>query len=324
MICKLDAPLVQQLQGGFQLLFTLVQLCRASFEHAGNRRKLFFNARKLPPAVFDLLLSLTELDLRGFDLFLTLPDVVFKDLPDPVDAGDGSCSGQILQRGDHGIDDVPVFVAVAVLRCVFHTDPGLHEGAVKALAVERVRRYEEIRRHRNHIAEMVRGMKDSRDFKVALRQRIHFHDRITVDGDMLAHGETAFLRKIPLDGTLFAALRKTAFQHRRDRHFFRQGNNRDGDLPVTEVEAGIDLPDALRVPDARYRPDRIQILIRHEHGGSNLHIPQLTLIEIQQGILLQCRRRVGDSQIGKRRQKPDHHDRDKGNQLFPDVAARVQ
>ena len=167
-------------------------------------------------------------------------------------------------------------------------------------------------------------MEDSRDFKIAFRQRIHFHNRITVDRDVLAHGETAFLRKIPLDGTLAAALRQTAFQHRRDRHFFRQGNNRDGDLPVTEVEAGIDLPDALRVPDARHRPDRIQILIRHEHGGSNLHIPQPTGIEIQQGILLQCRRRVGDSQIGKRRQQSDHHDRDKGDQLFPDVAACVQ
>ena len=216
MVCKLDAPLVQKLQSGFQLFFTLVQLGRASFEHAGDRRKLFFDARKLPPAVFDLLLSLTELDLRGFDLFLTLPDVVFKDLPDPVYAGDGSCSGQILQRGDHGIDDVPVFVAVAVLRCVFHTDPGLHEGAVKTLTVKRVRLNKKIRRYRNHIAEMVRGMEDSRDFKVALRERIHFHNRITVDRDVLAHGESAFLRQIPLDGTLVAALRQTAFQHRRD------------------------------------------------------------------------------------------------------------
>ena len=93
---------------------------------------------------------------------------------------------------------------------------------------------------------------------------------------------------------------------------------------VAEVKAGVDLPDALGLPHARHRPDRIQILIRHEHGGSNLHIPQLTLIEVQQGILLQCRRRVGDSQIGKRRQQSDHHDRDKGDQLFPDVAACVQ
>ena len=216
MVCKLNAPLVQELQSGFQLFFTLVQFCRARFEHAGNRRQLFFNARKLPPAVLDLLLGLTELDLRGFDLFLTLPDVVFKDLPDPVDAGDGSCSGQFLQRGDHGIDDVPVFVAVAVFRRARHTDPRLHEGAFKALAVECTLLDKEIRRHRNHITEMVRGMKDSRDFKIALRQRIHFHDRITVDGDVLAHGEAEFFRKIPLDGTLAAALRQTAFQHRRD------------------------------------------------------------------------------------------------------------
>ena len=216
MVCKLNAPLVQKLQSGFQLFFTLVQLCRASFEHAGNRRKLFFNARKLPPAVLNLLLGLTELDLRGFDLFLTLPDVVFKACPDSLDAGDGSCSGQFLQRGDHGIDDVPVFVAVAVLRCVFHTDPGLHEGTVKTLAVERVRLNKKIRRYRNHIAEMVRGMEDSRDFKIAFRERIHFHNRVTVDRDVLTHGETAFLRQIPLDGTLFAALRQTAFQHRRD------------------------------------------------------------------------------------------------------------
>ena len=167
-------------------------------------------------------------------------------------------------------------------------------------------------------------MEDACDFKIMFRQRVHVHDRVTGNADLLTDGESEVLCQVPLHRAFLCVLRHAPFQQDRKRHLFRQRDDRDGGLPVPEMEPGVDLPDALRFSDAREGTDLLQILVGHEHGGSDLHIPQLTVVEENQRVLLQRRSRVGDPQVSQRGQQPDHDDRDEGDKLFPDVAAGVK
>ena len=68
-------------------------------------------------------------------------------------------------------------------------------------------------------------MKDPCDFKVMFRKRVHIHDRVAADGDLLTHSEAAFLRQVLLYNALFRILRKAALQQYRDRDLFRQGED---------------------------------------------------------------------------------------------------
>ena len=305
---NVDAPLFHQLQSGLQLFFPLVQLGRALFQHAGDGLQLLFKALKLLPAFLDFLLCMTEFQLGGFDFFLALTDVRFEDFPNAVNTDHGPCVGQGFQRRDHGVNNGPVFLAVAVFRGALDADACLHKSALQAFAVEGVLLYEDIRRDRNHVAEMVRSVENPRDFKVMLRKRVHIHDRITVDREALADGEPEILGQIPFHGALAGLFRHAALQQHRKGHFLRQGKNRDRGFPVVKVEPGVNLPDRLRLADARDRADLLQILVGHEHGGCDLHIPKLTVIEEEQRVLLERRGGVGDTQISHGGQKPDHYD----------------
>ena len=303
-----DSPLLHQLQSGLQLFFALVQLRRAILQQAGNRLQLLFKALKPLPAFLNLLLCMTELQLGGFDFFLALTDVRFEDFPNAVNTDHGPCVGQGFQRRDHGVNNGPVFLAVAVFRGALDADACLHKSALQAFAVEGVLLYEDIRRDRNHVAEMVRSVENPRDFKVMLRKRVHIHDRITVDREALADGEPEILGQIPFHGAFAGLFRHAALQQHRKGYILRQGNNRDRGFPVVKVEPGVNLPDRLRLSDARDRADLLQILVGHEHGGCDLHIPKLTVIEEEQRVLLERRGGVGDTQISHGGQKPDHYD----------------
>ena len=305
---NVDAPLFHQLQSSLQLFFPLVQLGRALFQHAGDGLQLLFKALKLLPAFLDFLLCMTEFQLGGFDFFLALTDVRFEDFPNAVNTDHGPCVGQGFQRRDHGVNNGPVFLAVAVFRGALDADACLHKSALQAFAVEGVLLYEDIRRDRNHVAEMVRSVENPRDFKVMLRKRVHIHDRITVDREALADGEPEILGQIPFHGAFAGLFRHAALQQHRKGYILRQGNNRDRGFPVVKVEPGVNLPDRLRLSDARDRADLLQILVGHEHGGCDLHIPKLTVIEEEQRVLLERRGGVGDTQISHGGQKPDHYD----------------
>ena len=274
-----------------ELLRQLLEL-RSRFGHAGDvvsRRGFGF---------CDLLFRLTEL----FPGFVNLPLPVEDGLLQAAAnfGGPAGCTliPEVFQCVGHGFYAALVFVAVAVFRCAIDADACFHKGTAKPLAVEAALSHIDIRRHRNHIAEVIRGMKDTRNHKVMLQKRISFQNGAAVDMKALADRKPAVVRQLFLNGAFFCRFGQPTLQHHRQCNALRHANNRDDGVAVSGMQAGIDQPNRFGFPDARNSPDRLQVFIGHQHGGNSFCIPELLRIEKVQRIFFQRRGRIGDAEIG--------------------------
>ena len=175
--------LIQQFLAGFQLLLRRIQLREARIKFGGCHAELLRQLLELRSCLVhagdvigcrglgfcDLLFRLAEL----FPCFVNLPLTVEDGLLQAAAnfGGPAGCAliPEIFQCVGHGFYAALVFVTVAVFRCAIDADACFHKGAAKPLAVEAALCHIDIRRHRNHIAEVIRGMEDTRNHKVMLQ-----------------------------------------------------------------------------------------------------------------------------------------------------------
>ena len=304
--------LVKKLLPFFQLLLCFVQLCQARIELGRCYAELLCQFLKLRPRLIHTGYVFCCLGFSFRNLFLRLAELFpgFVNLPLPVEdgllqaaanfGGPAGCAliSEVFQCVGHGFYAALVFFTVAVFRCAIDADARFHKGAAKPLAVEAALCHIDIRRHRNHIAEVIRGMEDTRNHKVMLQKRISFQNGVAVDVKSLADSKPAVVRQLFLNGAFFCRFGQTTFQHHRHRNALRHADNRDDGVAVSGMQAGIDQPDRFGFPDARNGPDRLQVFLGHQHGGNSFCIPELLRIEKVHRIFFQCRGRIGDAEIG--------------------------
>ena len=251
-------------------------------------------------------------------------DLPFIDAVDLFPPGGSALRRQGVQRVAYGAKRIPILIAVAVFRCVRNTDVRLHKGIVQAFQIEALLTDEDIRRDLDHKGDMFRRMKNARDHKGFFLQRIDAGDLAGLHTDLLPDGEPVPFYQLSFYGTLRCRLRQTAFRQHRQGDLLREAEQRYVCRAAVYPHGGICLENAFRILYTGNTTDRLQILIVHQHGGSDLKIPEVPGIKEIQRILFQGRRRICDAEICDRRQHSDQHDGEEGYDLLPDVAARVQ
>ena len=170
---------------------------------------------------------------------------------------------------------------------------------------------------------MLRRLENPRDDKVRLFERLDAHDGPVGQADRLPDREFAVVRQLFFDGTLPRRLGQTAGEQYRPCDLLRHVHDRDIRHAPADAKLGAGLQDRLRRPHAGQGTDGLQIFVIHQQGGADLEVPEPVAVKEDVGVLLQGVRGIGDAEVCQRGQHADHHDRQKGDQLLPDVAAGI-
>ncbi len=170
---------------------------------------------------------------------------------------------------------------------------------------------------------MLRRLENPRDDKVRLFERLDAHDGPVGQADRLPDREFAVVRQLFFDGALPRRLGQAAGEQHRPCDLLRDVHDRDIRHASADAKLGAGLQDRLRRPDAGQGADGLQIFVIHQQGGVDLEVPEPAAVKEDVGVLLQGGCGIGNAEVCHRRQHADHHDRQKGDQLLPDVAAGI-
>ena len=228
------------------------------------------------------------------------------------------------QKMVHLLDRGPIGVAVAVGRRARDAHARLHERAVKGLPVENILRHEDVGRDRDHKGDVIRRLEHAGDHEALCQERVGVRNGLAVQTDLLPEREGAAIHQLLLHGALRLRLGEPALQQLRPGDLPGLREHRDAEVAALRVQLGVDLPDALRLRHSGQSADRLQILFFHQQGRADLEIPQTVGIEITQRVFFQRGRRIGDAEIGQRREQSDDDDREIGDDLLADIAACIQ
>ena len=235
--------LIKLFLSGFKLFFRFVDCLPTFIKFSTRVFQLFALVLKFLASVFQLLSPVSKFFLSIMEFLPAFSDFVIDIIPKPFTAEGYLFFGNSMNRFLYRADRTPVSITVAVFRGTFDSNTDFHKSAVKTLFVKAILTYKDIRCYRDHIGDMLRSLKNTRDHIVFLQKRINVRNQFAFESDLLTYGEPASIHKLFLHSTLGYCFRESAFQKLRLGEIFRQTGHRDICVAASRPQFCVDLPD---------------------------------------------------------------------------------